>query len=76
MRSPQDTMTTSEVESLARDVIVHMGLPFTVLSVIGSPTGWNIMVRSSGTGVLRFTLNNASAVIMRRTIQETLEAHL
>jgi hypothetical protein len=42
-------MTTAEVEALVQNVIVHFGLPFTVLSVVGSPIGWNVTVRSSGT---------------------------
>lgn len=38
-------MNATEVELLVRGVLVHLGLPFTVLSVIGSPAGWNIVVR-------------------------------
>jgi len=39
-------MNATEVELLVRGVIVHLGLPFTVLSVIGSLAGWNIVVRA------------------------------
>ena len=38
-------MNTTEVDALVRSVIVHLGLPFAVLSVVGSPAGWNIEVR-------------------------------
>jgi hypothetical protein len=35
-------MNTTEVDTLVRSVIVHLGLPFAVLSVFESPAGWNI----------------------------------
>ena len=44
-------MTTAEVERLVRDVIVHFGLPFTVVSVIGSPIRWNVQVRGDASSV-------------------------
>lgn len=37
-------MTTAEVEALVRNMIVHFGLPFTVLSVVGSPIVWNVRI--------------------------------
>lgn len=66
-------MNATEVELLVRGVIVHFGLPFTVLSVIASPTGWNIVVRGAG-GVVRFTVPQGRPVTMRTVIQERLEA--
>ena len=66
-------MNATEVELLVRGVIVHFGLPFTVLSVIASPTGWNIVVRGTG-GVVRFTVPQGRPVTMRTVIQERLEA--
>jgi hypothetical protein len=67
-------MTDTEVELLVRSVIVHLGLPFTVLSVIAAPTGWNIVVRATTGGVVRFTVPQGRPVTMRTVIQERLEA--
>jgi hypothetical protein len=67
-------MNATEVELLVRGVIVHLGLPFTVLSVIASPTGWNIVVRARTGGVVRFTVPPGRPVTMRTVIQERLEA--
>jgi hypothetical protein len=67
-------MNATEVELLVRGVIVRLGLPFTVLSVIGSPAGWNIAVRADTSEVVRFTLSGGRPAVMRAAIQETLEA--
>jgi hypothetical protein len=67
-------MNATEVELLVRGVIVRLGLPFTVLSVIGSPAGWNIVVRASLAEVVRFTVARGQPVAMRAAIQQTLEA--
>jgi hypothetical protein len=67
-------MNATEVELLVRGVIVRLGLPFTVLSVIGSPAGWNIAVRADTEEVVRFTLSGGRPAAMRAAIQETLEA--
>lgn len=67
-------MNATEVELLVRGVIVNRGLPFTVLSVNGTPAGWNIVVRSATGGMVRFTLVSGRPPAMRDTIQETLEA--
>ena len=64
----------TEVELLVRDVITHLGLPFTVLSVNASPTGWNIVVRAGTGGMVRFTLVGGRPTSMRIAIQERLEA--
>jgi hypothetical protein len=69
-------MNTSEVDALVRSVIVHLGLPFAVLSVIESPAGWNIQVRAGTEGVVRFTVNDGRPIAMRSAIQEKLEAEL
>jgi hypothetical protein len=69
-------MNTTEVDALVRSVIVHLGLPFTVLSVIESPAGWNIQVRAGTEGVVRFTVLDGRPLAMRSTIQEKLEAAL
>ena len=67
-------MNATEVELLVRSVILNLGLPFTVLSVSGSPAGWNIRVRATTGGVVRFTVVGARPVAMRSVIQEKLEA--
>jgi hypothetical protein len=69
-------MNATEVKSLVESVIVHYGLPFTVLSVIGSAAGWNILARAATGGVVRFTVPDGRPVTLRVTIQETLEAQL
>jgi hypothetical protein len=69
-------MNANEVEELVRAVIVHIGLPFAVLSVIESPAGWNIQVRADTGGIVRFTVFGGRPVAMRIAIQEKLEAEL
>ena len=69
-------MNTTEVDALVRSVIVHLGLPFAVLSVVESPAGWNIEVRASTGGVVRFTVLGGRPMAMRVAIQEKLEAEL
>ena len=67
-------MNTTEVDALVRSVIVHLGLPFTVLSVVESPAGWNIKVCAGTGGVVRFTVLDGRPLAMRVAIQEKLEA--
>ena len=69
-------MKTADVEMLVRSVIVHLGLPFAVLSVIESPAGWNIQVRAGTGGVVRFTVHGGRQLAVRAAIQEQLEAEL
>ena len=69
-------MNTTEVDALVRSVIVHLGLPFAVLSVVESPAGWNIEVRASTGGMVRFTVLGGRPLAMRVAIQEKLEAEL
>ena len=69
-------MNATEVELLVRGVITHMGLPFTVMSVNASPTGWNIVVRAGTGGIVRFNLLGGRPISMRAAIQATLEAEL
>ena len=67
-------MNTTEVDALVRSVIVHLGLPFAVLSVVESPAGWNIEVRAGTGGVVRCTVPGSRPLAMRVAIQEKLEA--
>lgn len=67
-------MNATEVELMVRGVIVQRGLPFAILSVNGSPAGWNVVVRAGTGGIVRFTLPGGGPVAMRNTIQEKLKA--
>jgi hypothetical protein len=69
-------MTTTEVDALVHSVIVHLGLPFAILSVVESPDGWNIQVRADAGGVVCFTIHGGRPIAMRIAIQEKLEAEL
>jgi hypothetical protein len=67
-------MTASEIDAIVRNVIVHHGLPFTVLSVTESPAGWNIEVRDGADRLLRFAIPHGRPTATRTAIQEHLEA--
>jgi hypothetical protein len=69
-------MSATEVDALVRSVIVHFGLPFSVLSVAASATGWDINVRAGSGRILSFALYGGRPVAMRVAIQEKLEAHV
>ena len=69
-------MNASEVDALARSVIVHLGLPFTVVSVVAGAAGWNIQVRADTGRLVSFTLRDGRPLAMRLAIQEKLEAEL
>lgn len=67
-------MTGLEVKSMVHDVIVHYGLPFTVLSVVGSPAAWQILVRGGRRGLVRFAVPSGRPLGMRLAIQERLQS--
>jgi hypothetical protein len=67
-------MKLAEVDAIVRSVIVHLGLPFSVLSIVESPTGWNIQVRAGTGAVVRFAVFDGRPVAMRVAIQERLES--
>lgn len=69
-------MNATEVELLVRDVITHLGLPFTLMSVSAAPGGWNVVVRGDTGAVVRFTLMAGRPTSMRTAIQERLEGDL
>jgi len=58
-------MNTTEVDALVRSVIVHLGVPCGVLSVVESPAGWNIWVRAGTGGVIRFGIPAGRPLAMR-----------
>ena len=43
-------MTRAEMEALVRDVCIHYGFPFEVVSVTASPEGWTVRVRGGTDG--------------------------
>ncbi len=67
-------MTTADVERMVRSVIVERGLPCSLLSVTGAPTGWNVMVRAGTGGMVRFAVSSQRPIAARATIQDMLEA--
>lgn len=67
-------MNRVEVDALVRSVIVHLGLPFAVLSVADSPAGWKIQLRAGTGGLVRFTVRGGAPLTMRMAIQQKLEA--
>ena len=67
-------MNTTDVDALLRRVIVHLGWPFAVLSVVESPAGWNIQVRAGTGGVVCFSISAGRPLAMRIAIHEKLEA--
>ena len=65
-------MDANEVETIIDDMIVHLGLPFRVLSVIASPAGWNILVRAGTRRLVRFAVPSGQRIAMRVAIQKAL----
>jgi len=45
-----------------------------VLSILESPAGWNIQLRSGGGGLMRFRVPDGRPSAMRVAIQNQLEA--
>ena len=69
-------MTTAEVQSLVRSVIVVSGLPFAVVSVNDARHGWTVVVRGGTGGIVRFNVAGGERDAMRWTIRRLLEAEL
>jgi len=67
-------MNSREVDDMVRGVIIHLGLPFTVLSIIESPAGWNILLRAGVGGLTRLRVPAGRPSAMRVAIQNQLEA--
>jgi hypothetical protein len=71
-----NSMNAAQVQALVRSVIVLNGLPFAVLSVVGSPVGWKVVVRAGTGGIVRFTVAGERPDAMRWTIGRMLRAEL
>lgn len=67
-------MNSRDVDVIVRSVIIHLGLPFTVLSIIESPAGWNVLLRAGVSGLMRFRVAAGRPSAMRVAIQNQLEA--
>src|SRR5512144_1078675 len=63
----------TEVEWLVQDVIICGDLPFTLLSVSPSPSGWNVMVRAATQSMIRFAVAQGRPAAVRSTIQGALD---
>jgi hypothetical protein len=66
-------MNPRDVETMVRDLITHLGLPFTVLSIVKSPAGWNIQLRAGVGGLMRFSVRDGRPSAMRAAIQNQLD---
>jgi hypothetical protein len=71
-----DSMTATDVQSLVRSVIIVFALPFAVVSVVGSPAGWKVVVRAGTGDVVRFMLPHGDRDELRVTIRNVLRAEL
>jgi hypothetical protein len=67
-------MNSRDVDAMVRDLIMHLGLPFTVLAIIRSPAGWNIQLRAGVGGLMRFSVRDGRPSVVRAAIQNQLEA--
>jgi hypothetical protein len=63
-----------EVDAMVRDIIIHFGLPFTVLSIDTSSVGWDIQLRVGGGRLIRFPVPDGRPSATRAVIQDQLEA--
>jgi hypothetical protein len=69
-------MNPAEMEALVRSVIVHHGLPFGAVSVVETPDGWNVLVRTEAGGDVAFAILASRPAAMRVAVQQRLEAAL
>ena len=67
-------MNDGEVTAILRDVIVHYGLPFTVLSVIAAGRRWDIQVRTESGRTIPLSVHDGRPSDIRQSIQDKLEA--
>jgi hypothetical protein len=67
-------MQAQDVEAMVRDLIVHLGLPFKVLSIVESPVGWTVQLSGGVGGSTQFTVADDRPSAMRAAIQRQLDA--
>jgi hypothetical protein len=66
-------MTTTSLEALLRNIILHRQLPFTFHSVSATAGAWDIVVRDGAGGTLALTVPAGRPVDIRSAIQARLE---
>jgi hypothetical protein len=69
-------VTSRDVETIVRNVIVERALPFEMLTVAASQSVWDIQFRRATGGILSVTLPHGRPVSIRVGIQDRLEAEL
>jgi hypothetical protein len=67
-------MNSRDVDAMLRALIMHLGLPFTVLSIVKSPAGWTIQLRAGVGGLMRFSVRDGPPSMVRAAIQNQLDA--
>ena len=70
------SMTGHAVAEIVRSVIVERGLPFDLLTVAASPSGWEMQLRHHARDILLVTVPDGRPVAIRVAIQGRLEAEL
>jgi hypothetical protein len=69
-------MNSVEVTAIVKDLIVHYGLPFTLVSVNASDRRWDILVRSASGRTIPLSVHDGRPSDIRQTIQDKLEAEV
>jgi hypothetical protein len=67
-------MNSRDVDAMVPDLVIHLGFPFTVLSIIKSPAEWNIQLRAGVGGLMRFSVSDGRPSALRAAIQSDLGA--
>lgn len=67
-------MNNVQVTAIVKDLIVHYGLPFTLVSVNASERRWDILVRSASGRTIPLSVHDGRPSDIRQTIQDKLEA--
>lgn len=69
-------MTSEALTQIARSVIVERGLPYELLTVTASPSGWDMRLRRHARDILLVVIPDVQPLAIRVAIQERLEAEL
>ena len=67
-------MNNVQVTAIVKDVIVHYGLPFTLVSVNAFERRWEILLRAESGRTIPLSVHDGRPSDMRQTIQDRLEA--
>ena len=66
-------MTSTKLEALIRNIVLHRRLPFTFHSVSEGANAWHIVVRDDTGATLALTVPAGRPLDIRSAIQERLE---